>query len=154
MVMKDGGGWKIWYTSFVDWGLDRESPRHRYLIKYGTSQDGIRWRRDNVISIDFADPTEFAICRPAVYFDGSIYHMWYCSRGEQYRLGYAVSGNGESWTRKDDAFKLEGSEEWDSLSQCYPSVFRAEDALYMLYCGNEYGRAGLGLARARLQNTL
>ena len=38
---------------------------------------------------------------------------------------------------------------WDSDSVCYSCVFRWKDAIYMLYCGNHYGRDGLGLAVLR-----
>ena len=36
---------------------------------------------------------------------------------------------------------------WDSDSICYGHVFRWKSELYMVYCGNHYGRNGLGLAR-------
>jgi hypothetical protein len=30
--------------------------------------------------------------------------------------------------------------------QCYPHVFQLDGAVYMLYNGNEFGRAGFGMA--------
>ncbi len=151
-VAPRGDGWQLWYTSFLGWGSKPGEPKHRYVIKHATSADGVRWHRENRVCIDLERPDEFSICRPSVYQRGGLYHMWYCSRGEQYRLGYAHSTDGIEWTRADELVGIEPSPTgWDSEAQCYPNVFEYGGYLYMLYCGNGYGRDGLGLARLALE---
>jgi len=149
-VLVDAGIWKMWYTGFFDWGQP-PLPQHRYRIKYATSEDGVHWNRENRVCIDLEREGEHSICRPTVYKYGDLYHMWYCYRGKYYRIGYAFSDDGISWTRSDENVALVLSEEgWDSQTQCYPNVFRHGNDLYMLYCGNNYGQEGLGLARFKL----
>lgn len=150
-VQVENGAWRMWYTAFTGWGSVPGQPKHRYIIKYATSPDGIGWQRDNVVCIDRAHDDEHSICRPSVYRDGVGYHMWYCHRGQQYRIGYALSKDGITWLRRDRDVGWPAADlAWDAEAQCYPHVFRHGAYLYMLYCGNHYGRDGLGLARRRL----
>ena len=75
--------------------------------------------------------------------------MWYCRRGDNhpYRIGYAESNDGIIWTRHDDRVGISASEDgWDSEMTAYPFVFDQDGARFMLYAGNGYGRAGMGLA--------
>jgi hypothetical protein len=141
----------MWYTAFTEWGSEPGQPKHKYIIKYASSHDGIHWQRNNQVCIDLEHAGEHSICRPTVYNDKDGSHLWYCYRGDEYRIGYAVSDDGVSWQRRDGDVGLNQSDEdWDAQAQCYPSVFRHGAYLYMLYCGNGYGRAGLGIARLKL----
>jgi hypothetical protein len=73
--------------------------------------------------------------------------MWYCYRGDYYRIGYAESDDGRHWTRLDEQAGIQVSESgWDAEAICYPSVFEAKGQRYMLYNGNRYGRSGFGIA--------
>jgi hypothetical protein len=75
--------------------------------------------------------------------------MWYSFRGNSYRIGYAESPDGITWTRRDEEAGIEISESgWDSEMLTYPWVFRHENTMYMLYNGNSYGKTGVGLAVA------
>ena len=145
-VLRDGALWRMWYTCFRRWGRAGE-PKHQYVIKYAESDDGVSWRRPGIVCIDVADAHEYAIGRPSVIRRDGLYHMWYSYRGVAYRIGYAFSHDGMSWTRRDDLAGIGVSASgWDSESICYSHVFEWKDKLYMLYCGNQYGRDGLGLA--------
>ena len=150
-VLVENNLWKMWYTSFTSWEKTQTGVKHYYLIKYAESLDGINWKRNNHICINFETENEYAIARPTVYKRGNEYHMWYCYKGNSYRIGYAVSNDGLNWIRKDHTVGIEPSKEgWDSKEQCYPQVFQHNHFLYMLYCGNNYGKDGLGLARLEL----
>ena len=152
-VEVENGLWRMWYTAFIDWGDGVAEPKHKYIIKYASSHDGIHWQRKNQVCINLEHTGEHSICRPTVYHDKNGYHMWYCYRGDEYRIGYAVSDDGVSWRRRDGDAGLDQTEEdWDSQAQCYPHVFRHGAYLYMLYCGNGYGRDGLGMARLKLES--
>jgi len=147
-VLVESGLWRMWYTCFQRWGERAGEPKHVYVIKYAESDDGRAWRRPNVVCIDLAAPEEYSIGRPSVVARGGRYHMWYSYRGAQYRIGYAWSDDGVRWTRRDDLAGITVSASgWDSEAICYSHVFEWRGVLHMLYCGNDYGRGGLGLAR-------
>ena len=152
-IMKEGKNWKMWYTSFLEWEKSQKNIlKHKYLIKYATSNDGLHWIRKNHIAIDFQNPLEHAICRPSVIKLNNIYHMFFCSKGNNYKLRYAFSDDGVNWTRDDNSIVLKLSNNgWDSKEMCYPHVFRHKNYLYLLYAGNNYGNSGVGLAKMKIE---
>lgn len=146
-VLIEGGVWRMWYVSGVRWEMHNNVPRHYYHIRYAESRDGLHWTRTGRVCVDFASPNEYAIARPTVVRDGRLYRMWFSCRGQAYRLGYAESVDGVSWTRRDDLAGLDATADgWDSEMICYPHVFDHAGRRFMLYNGNGYGRTGLGLA--------
>ncbi|MDX8524182.1 hypothetical protein RFM68_06670 [Mesorhizobium sp. MSK_1335] len=146
-VLNEAGLWHMWYTSCVGWTASAKEPIHRYHIKYASSDDGIHWRRDGRVAVDFANEEEYAISRPAVKRDGELWRMWYSYRGDSYRIGYAESDDGLNWVRLDHAAGIARAESgWDSEMIEYPFVFDHEGRRYMLYNGNGYGKTGFGLA--------
>ena len=149
-VIKEEDKWRMWYVSLVKW-VKKEELTHFYNIKYAESDDGINWKREGVVAIDFADKYEYAIARPCVLYDKGIYKMWYSYRASRenktYRIGYAESEKGISWVRKDKEAGINVSEDgWDSEMICYSFVFDHKCNRYMLYNGNGYGKTGIGLA--------
>lgn len=146
-VLVEEGKWRMWYVSATGWDLHDDHPRHHYHIKYAESLDGITWRRDGVVCIDYQSPEEYAIARPCVIKENGLYKMWYSHRGQAYRIGYAESEDGLSWVRKDHESGIDVSESgWDSEMVAYPYVFQSHGKQYMLYNGNGYGKTGIGLA--------
>ncbi|HEY7187246.1 MAG TPA: hypothetical protein VH436_11905 [Vicinamibacterales bacterium] len=149
-VLREGARWRMWYTCFREWGSKPGDPKHVYVIKYAESTDGIAWHRPGIVCIDTQSPAEYSIGRPSVLHLDGMYHMWFSYRGDAYRIGYAVSQDGIEWRRCDHRAGLDpGVDAWERDSVCYSHVFIWRRALYMLYCGNHYGRDGLGLARFR-----
>lgn len=147
-ILFENGRWRMWYTCFLGWGKTPTEPKHWYSIKYAESCDGINWVRNSEICIPFRDEKEFCIARPSVLKRNGVYHMWYSSRGERYRIGYAISDDGIHWNRHDQEGGLSLSASgWDSLEQSFSHVFEYQSSLYMIYCGNNYGNEGLGLAK-------
>jgi len=147
-VMVDEERWRMWYVSATHWEIVNGGARHSYHVRYAESDDGISWRRDGIVCIDFRDEDEHAISRPCVVRDGDVYRMWFSARGASYRVGYAESHDGITWERKDELAGIESTGEWDAEMQAYPSVFDHEGRRYLLYNGNGYGRAGIGWAAA------
>jgi hypothetical protein len=146
-VLIDGGIWRMWYASGTAWTMVDGAPRHHYHVKYAESMDGIDWRRDGHVCIDYAGPHEYAIGRPFVLHDGGVYRMWYSTRGDSYRIGYAESEDGLTWRRLDEDAGIDVSTQgWDSEMVEYPCVFDASGKRWMLYNGNGYGRTGVGHA--------
>ena len=146
-VLVENGRWRMWYVSGTGWRLEDGGPKHWYHIKYAESDDGITWRRDGQVCVDHQDELEYALGRPCVVREGGRYRMWFSARGASYRLAYADSDDGLSWTRRDEEAQLTGdSGAWDSEMQAYPVVFDVDGLRHMLYNGNGYGRTGIGHA--------
>lgn len=150
-VMHDDGMFKMWYISCVRWDIVYGKPRHYYHLKYATSENGIDWKREGLVAIDFKSPFEYAISQPWVLKENGEYKMWFSYRAQEniasYRIGYAESLDGIVWNRKDDEAGIDVSESgWDSQMVCYPYIFDLNGKRYMFYNGNNYGETGIGLA--------
>jgi hypothetical protein len=150
-VLREGAVWRMWYASGVRWAHEPQGLQSYYHIKYAESDDGLNWRRDGRVCIDFADARERCIARLWVVRDGNLYRGW-CSVNDGirgYRIGYAESADGLRWRRRDDLAGIAPSAAgWDSDAQAYPAVVRHGNRWFMFYNGNAFGRDGIGLATA------
>lgn len=154
-VVYDEGIFKLWYISFTSWKDYNGRKEPTFVIKYATSNDGIKWATNTDICIGSTYEGE-SFARPWVIKDQGIYKMWFSSRGpvgyreengQHYVLDYAESLDGKAWERKTDKFKLLGeSNGWDSGMTAYSTVFKSNDMYYMLYNGNNFGKTGFGYA--------
>lgn len=150
-VMRYGDCFRMTYVSGIRWEEAAGGLRSYYHIKYAESQDGLDWRRDGWVAVDFAGADETNVARSSVIELRDRLGMWFCFvRGEaRYRIGYAESKDFLSWSRNDAAAGIGVSADgWDSEMVCYPNVFREGGRLYMLYNGNAFGRDGFGIASA------
>jgi hypothetical protein len=146
-VLVEDDRWRMWYVSGTGWEMKDGQPRHYYHIKYSESSDGIHWKREGVVCIDYQSRDEHAFARPCVVKEEGLYKMWYSYRGQSYRIGYAESLDGIKWTRKDEDVGIDVSASgWDSEMIEYPYLFENEGVRYMFYNGNGYGKTGIGLA--------
>jgi hypothetical protein len=145
-VMVDEGRWRMWYVSATEWRPGEAAARHYYNIRYAESGDGIAWHRDGIVCLDYQTPSEHAFARPWVIRDKDGYRMWFAARGDRYRIEFAESQDGTSWSRRSEYGLSQGTEEWESVMVEYPCVFDWNGRRYMLYNGNDYGRTGVGLA--------
>jgi hypothetical protein len=144
-VIEEDGLFRMWYGSNLAWGTRKEDMRH--VIKYAESRDGIQWDRRDVVAIGFEFPGEYAICKPCVIRDGDVLKMWFCSRGDTYRIRYAESRDGVRWERRDEPGGIDvSSDGWDAEMIEYPFVFDHGGSRHLLYAGNGFGRTGFGLA--------
>ena len=154
-VLIDQSRWRMWYVSGTEWRAQGpasagsallSTPRHYYHIRYAESRNGLTWKREGKVCLDYASAEEHAFARPWVIRDAGGYHMWFAVRGERYRIGYAHSREGEAWTRRDDLGLTASGADWESQMVEYPCVFDWDGGRYMLYNGNDYGRSGVGMA--------
>lgn len=154
-VIFDEGIFKLWYITFTSWKDYNGRKEPTFVIKYATSNDGIKWETNTNICIDSTYEGE-SFARPWVIKDQDIYKMWFSSRGpvgyrekdgQHYVLDYAESIDGKTWERKTDKFKLIGeSNGWDAGMTAYGTVVKGKDMYYMLYNGNDFGKTGFGFA--------
>ncbi|MCW8811189.1 MAG: T9SS type A sorting domain-containing protein [Ignavibacteriaceae bacterium] len=125
-VIVDGTTYKMWYGAWNG---------TTFRIGYATSPDGINWTKYNDPSTPnppFAEsdpvlnpgPGAFEsgwVYGPQVYFDGTIYHMWYAGTdGNHDRVGYATSTDGgitwEKDTLNNPVINLGSPGRWDDAS--------------------------------------
>ena len=147
-VIKGQDGYRMWYGSTAAW--ETENGEMLHVINSASSADGNHWTREG-LSIPYELGRAQAFSRPTVLIrnDGS-HEMWFSFRsgsGQRYRIGHAVSADGNNWTLSLDTAGIDiGPEEWDSEMIEYPFVFEHREEYYMLYNGNGYGKTGFGLA--------
>lgn len=149
-VIRDGDLWRMYYVSGEGW-IHPDLPK--YNIKYAESTDGYTWKRDGHVSVDFSYPGEHALARPCVIKTQSEFHMWFSYKGadydlaHNYRMGFARSIDGVSFDRNDAlGGPVPSKSGWDSEMIAYGCVFSYQGKKYILYNGNTYGEAGIGLA--------
>lgn len=154
-VIKENNLWRMWYASCTNWEIINDSLEPSYNIKYAVSLDGVNWSKTQITCIDYDEFTG-AIAQPCVYKEDGIYKMIYSYRSiidyrtnpqKSYRLGYAESKDGVSWTRKDDEVGISFSETgWDSMMQEYSTTYVYRGKRYLIYNGNGFGQTGFGYA--------
>lgn len=157
-VLQEDGIWKNWYLSCVKWEIVNGKPEPFYHLKYAESLDGIHWRREGKVAIDFQSADEAGIVKASVLREKHGYRMWYAYRSaneyrtsklRSYRIGYAESPDGTDWTRLDEQAGIDVAEDgWDAEMIAYPHVIAHNEQLYMFYNGNGFGQSGFGYAVA------
>lgn len=155
-ILRENGIWKMWYLSNTKWVEYEGKSEPFYHIKYAESHNGIDWKREGRVAIDYKDEAECGIVRACVLKDGNLYKMWYAHRNlhnyrtdksSSYRIGYAESFNGIDWNRKDNEVGIDVSDVgWDSEMIEYPFVYDHNGKRYMFYNGNTFGKTGFGYA--------
>ena len=154
-VLFEDGLWRMWYISCTHWQIIDNYPEPSYHVKYAESTDGIHWKKEGLICLDY-DERARAIGRMSVIKEDGIYRMYFSYRGVAdyrktsntgYKIGLATSTDGKVWDKKYGETGIDLSAEgWDSMMMAYPHVFKHEDIYYMLYNGNGFGREGFGYA--------
>jgi len=147
-MMFDQGKWRAWYGGGDSFDVESDREYPRYNIRYADSPDGIHLSEQYNVCIDTRG-AEHRVGRPCVVKDGALYRMFYGSGTKEhgYRLGYAESPDGVSWTRKDDELGIDVSRSgWDSQMQAFPGIVIYAGRTFLFYNGNDYGREGFGYA--------
>lgn len=149
-VLRDGAGWRMWYQSGQPWREGAGTPLPSYFIRTASSDDGLNWTFPATDALGFAHPGEMAIACfcPVREADGR-YSAWFSYRGDDwpYKIGYAYSPDGVSWTRRDEEAGIHlDAESWEEPSISYPFVFDTVLGRHMLYNAGRYGSAGFGIA--------
>jgi len=152
-VLLEEGIFRMWYISGTKWemGSERAKPKHFYTVKHAESNDGLTWRTNADLCLEY-EAQEYAIARPIVRKLKGQYEMWFTFRGgtNTYRLGLATSPDGKTWKRNSATVGIDVSPTgWDSEMICYGHPFEHDGELYALYNGNSYGATGVGLAVCR-----
>lgn|SRR5690606_27741647 len=155
-VRIENGTWKMWYLSCEKIAYINQHPEPFYNVKYAESDDGIHWKRENSVCIDFQPGTIDAIGRPCVFKEDGIYKMFHSNRKANgyrtqkeaaYSIGYSESVDGRVWNRLDEkAGLLKSDSGWDSIMMEYCTTYVHQGTRYVLYNGNGFGATGFGYA--------
>lgn len=156
-VLLEGQTWVMWYSSFWAWRDVNGRPEPIYDIHQAFSDDGLNWRTSQKAALSFASDDEGGLIRPQVLRHAEHRLLIMASRGwrdfrksgpNAYRLVYARSTDGVTWTRDPEAIAIDPEDtldNWDSEMRCYPFLINDGRRLFLFYNGNDFGRHGLGV---------
>lgn len=163
MCIQEENYLKGYYLSTNEWSKNPYTDKLEpiYDIKTATSLDGIEWTKSGITAIPLKE-NEGGLASAAVIKLDDQYLMWYSKRGkylyrnkdskESYDLGFAISNNGDNWTRLDDFHGLPNKrQEWESDMRGYPYIIQENETLYLFYNGNGFGQTGFGYATCTIQ---
>lgn len=151
-VLLDRGCWKMWYIAGDSWIEVKGKQVPTYNMRYLESLNNVNWGKQGAVCLDLAGNDEFGFGRPYIVKENDLFKMWYSIRtiSKKYRIGYAESEDGKSWTRKDDKVGIDVSQSgWDSQMICFSCIQKTKYGTYMFYNGNNYGETGFGVAVLR-----
>jgi predicted GH43/DUF377 family glycosyl hydrolase len=159
-VPRDDGSsqWRFYYTGCPTIGKPH-SLNQQKTICLAVSADGIKWTKQGAVLLRDPDRDyeDVGVAGPVVHLESDgTFRMWYSAIGTRhgyYTICYAESDDGIYWrrgARPNDNLQLSPTGEgWEKQMVEYPSVIREGDHLRMFYCGNGYGRTGIGTAVSR-----
>jgi hypothetical protein len=150
-VLIENGKFRMWYVAGSEWTMINEKMMPVYVLKYLESNDGITWGPVGRVCIKIDNADEHGFGRPWVVKRGpGDYQLFYSVRRRSlaaYRLGYAESGDGINWIRKDNEMGLDvSSHGFDNQAIMYSSVITVGGKTYCFYNGNNFGEDGFAVA--------
>jgi predicted GH43/DUF377 family glycosyl hydrolase len=144
-VIFDGSTYRMWYA-----GYDGSN----YRMGYATSPNGFDWTKSgaNPVFDVGAGGTwdDTRVFGPSIVFHEYLYHMWYTGfDGANYKIGYASSANGITWTKGvlNPILDLGSLNTWEELYVHSPSVEYDGNTLHMWYSGENATNARIGYAK-------
>jgi len=151
-IRKRGDGrFQIWYSEGASWETIEGKPYPNYSVATLTSEDGLRFERNQGKKINIQNEGEYRLGRSRVFTLKENYHILTFTYGKvdgEYQSGYAVSSDLETWERKSDFGLIPGPDDFDSTHLAYPALIRNKHGdVYCFYNGNDMGRGGIGLAK-------
>jgi len=147
--------WRYYYTGCPTVGKAHALNQQK-TVCLAVSQDGVAWEKKGAVML--RDPSrdyeDIAVAGPVVHQTASgSYRMWYSAIGSRwgyYSIGYAESEDGIHWRRGEkylDNLQLTPTGDgWEKQMVEYPSVIAEDGRLRLFYCGNGYGKSGIGTA--------
>lgn len=142
-VLMDQTGYRMWYMGQNGaWG-----------IGHATSPDGVDWTRGSrnpVLQSGSAGSWDARmVLTPCVILDGGNYMMWYAGMDDNgaVRIGYAISGDGVTWTKRGPVLEPGPAGSWDEAWVFAPDVVFDGQKYRMWYTGQTGdGRRAIGYA--------
>jgi len=159
-VIRDGAGWRAWYTG---WNGDERAlgggrvEQVHFRIGHATSPDGLRWTRrrgaaEQGATLGLGAPSEIdalAVAHPSVVKVGATYHLWYeAYDGTTWRIARAHSADGLGWTKDGTVLSPGGADALDGLGARHPVVRKTTDGFELWYQGRSRSTPSFHVLRA------
>lgn len=145
-VIFDGTDYHMWYFG--------HNLNTGFRIGYATSTDGISWEKfaSNPI-LELGAPGSWDSnlnAQHSVLFDGTTFHMWFEGSDGTFRIGYATSSNGTSWTKhpSNPVMDVGPAGSWDDDEVSQPSVIFDGELYHMWFTGGDGENLAIGYATA------
>lgn len=100
--------------------------------------------------------------RPCVIKIQSKYFLFFCRRKStnfrnntknSYKIYYSNSSNLLKWSKlRKLTFPKKFIKSWNNQMQCYPQLFYFKKNLYLVYCGNNFGKDGFEIVKIKYGN--
>ena len=158
LLVPQGDGslqWRFYYTGCPTTGTPHALNQQK-TICLAVSADGIEWTKQGAVMLRDPDRDyeDIGVAGPVVHLESDgMFRMWYSAIGTRhgfYSICYAESEDGIHWRRgvqSGDNLQLSPTGTgWEQQMVEYPTIIREGDHLRMFYCGNGYGRTGIGTA--------
>jgi predicted GH43/DUF377 family glycosyl hydrolase len=147
--------WGMWYV-----GRSASDPSSSQILRilYATSLDGIHWMK-NLPGVALQPSSSLqawdsgSVYSPTVFFDGTLYGMWYAALNQTFlvpSIGFANSKDGASWTKfsENPVLTPGTSGSWDALGVQNPTIVLGGNGFMLYYDGiGETGTGSIGLAQ-------
>lgn len=147
--------WRFYYTGCPTTG-QAHALNQQKTICLAVSADGINWAKQGAVMLRDPDRDyeDIGVAGPVVHLEpDGMFRMWYSAIGTRhgfYSICYAESEDGIYWRRggqPEANLQLSPTGTgWEQQMVEYPTIIREGDHLRMFYCGNGYGRTGIGTA--------
>jgi predicted GH43/DUF377 family glycosyl hydrolase len=143
-VIKVDSTYHMWYFGGTGIGTDAK-------IGHATSIDGMIWTRDpqNPVLIPSEQWETTNLEHHEVIFDSGVFKMWFSGwDGVHWRIGYAISLDGTSWTKslRNPVFGLGSIDSWDDFHVSGPTVINDNGIYKMWYSGYDGINVRIGIA--------
>lgn len=150
-VQHDGDRFQMWYVAGSEWTQVGDKALPVYDIRYIESPDGLHWPMKGQSILRITEPNEHGFGRPWLHRRAPLapsLHFSVRRRSTgQYRLALATISDNGTWERHDDELNLGVSEfGFDDRAIMYSALVECSGRTYCFYNGNDFGRAGFGVA--------
>lgn len=147
--------WRFYYTGCPTIGQTVFEDQNK-TVCLAVSSDALHWEKRGAVMLRTPerDYENVGVAGPVVHQrrDGT-FRMWYSAIGTRwgyYSICYAESKDGLVWYRggqyRENLALAPQGYGWEQQMVEYPSVIEEGDRLRLFYCGNGYGRTGIGAA--------
>ena len=164
VIRESSSSYKMWYTG---WNGDTEGAgvvsRINFRIGYATSSNGTSWQKQPgsagggaILGLGAAGQSDAkGVGQPHVIKEGSNYRMWYEGfDGTYWRVFYATSSNGTTWTKQGVALNRGSAGTLDELGLRNPVVDSRNGQYEMWYQGQSAAAHNYHVLRATSSNGL
>jgi hypothetical protein len=146
----DEGLYKLWYAAGSQWTEIGGKSMPVYELKYQESKDILHWGPQGSLSLPLGED-DHGIGRPYVVKRGPRDYQLFCGIRRRslgaYRMGYAESEDGKTWTRRDEALGLDVSQaDFDAKAITYPGIISVHGRTLCFYNGDNFGERGFAVA--------